>query len=108
MVPVVVEGDLVDRLLSPADPALRGKVLTDLLECPPHHPDVISTQKRIPEQPWVKATLDAHNGDGTWGRGFYHKYDGTSWVLWVRSPAHVGGRSENFRTACIGSIPSLA
>jgi hypothetical protein len=81
MVPVVVEGDLLDRLLSPADPALRGKVLTDLLECPPHHPDVISTQERIPEQPWVKATLAAHNDDGTWGRGFYHKYDGTSWVL---------------------------
>ena len=81
MVPVVVESDLLDRLLSPADAALREKVLTDLLECPPHHPEVISTRKRIPGQPWVKATLAAHNGDGTWGRGFYHKYDGTSWVL---------------------------
>ena len=81
MDPIVVEGDLLDRLLSPADAALRNKVLTDLLERPPQHPDVTSTRKRIPEQPWVKATLAAHNGDGTWGRGFYHKYDGTSWVL---------------------------
>ncbi len=81
MGPIVVEGHLLDRLLSPADPALRTKVLTDLLEVPPHHPDVVSIRKRIPDQPWVKATLAAQNGDGTWGRGFYHKYDGTSWVL---------------------------
>ena len=81
MVPIAVEGDLLDRLLNPADPALRVKVLTDLLECPPQHPDVAGIRDRIPEQPWVKATLAAHNGDGTWGRGFYHKYDGTSWVL---------------------------
>jgi hypothetical protein len=81
MVPIVVDGDLLDRLLSPDDAALRTKVLTDLLEYPTHDPDVVSTRKRIVEQPWVKATLGAHNGDGTWGRGFYHKYDGTSWVL---------------------------
>ncbi len=81
MVPISVEGDLLDRLLSPEDPALRAKVLSDLLDCPPDHPDVVEARGRIPEQAWVKATLAAHNGDGTWGRGFYHKYDGTSWVL---------------------------
>jgi hypothetical protein len=81
MVPMVLEGDLLDRLLSPADAALRAKVLTDLLEYPQQHPDVVSARKRIPDHLWVKATLAAHNGDGTWGRGFYHKYDGTSWVL---------------------------
>jgi len=58
--------DLLDRLLSPADAALRAKVLTDLLEYPAHDPDVVSTRKRIAEQLWVKATLGAHNGDGTW------------------------------------------
>jgi hypothetical protein len=81
MEPVVVGSDLMDRLLSPADAALRAKVLMDLLDHPAHDPGVVSTRKEIAEQPWVKATLDAHNGDGTWGRGFYHKYDGTSWVL---------------------------
>jgi len=81
MVPIVLEGALLDRLLSPADAALRGKVLRDLLDRPPQDPDVVSNRVRIPEQAWVKATLAAHNGDGTWGRGFYHKYDGTSWVL---------------------------
>jgi len=81
MVPIVVEDDLLNRLLSPADAALRTKVLTDLLDYPSQHPDVVSIRRRIPEQPWVRETLAAHNGDGTWGRGFYHKYDGTSWVL---------------------------
>ena len=81
MRPVVVRGDVLDRLLSPADPALRAKVLTDLLGHDADHPDVVATRERIPQQPWVRVTLAAHNGDGTWGRGFYHKYDGTSWVL---------------------------
>lgn len=78
---VVLDGAILDRLLDPADPALRAKVLVDLLGRPLDDTDVIAARKRIPAQPWVKATLSAHNGDGTWGRGFYYKYDGTSWVL---------------------------
>jgi hypothetical protein len=81
LAPLRVEADLLDRLLDSADPALRTKVLTNLLGYPPDHPDVAGARERIPDQPWVKATLAAYNGDGTWGRGFYHKYDGTSWVL---------------------------
>jgi hypothetical protein len=81
MVPITVERDLLNRIMSPVDPALRKKALVDLLEYPAEHPDVVSAGKRILDHPWVKATLAAHNGDGTWGRGFYHKYDGTSWVL---------------------------
>lgn len=81
MRPEVLESEVLRRLLNSADPALRTRVLTDLLERPEDDPDVAAARSRIPEQPWVKATLAAHNGDGTWGRGFYHKYDGTSWVL---------------------------
>jgi hypothetical protein len=81
MVPVALGDDLLARLLDPADPALRARVLTDLLDRPEHDPEVEAARARIPEQPWVKATLAAHHGDGTWGRGFYQKYDGTSWVL---------------------------
>lgn len=97
MEPVVVERDLLDRLLSSADAALRVKVLTDLLEFPTHHPSVVSTREHIAEQPWVKATMAAHNGDGTWGRGFYHKYDGTSWVLLHLSEVGVPMDSEPIR-----------
>ncbi len=79
--PLQLEADLLQRLLDPADPALRARVLADLLDRPEADPDLIAARDRIPVQPWMKATLDAHNGDGTWGRGFYSKYDGTSWVL---------------------------
>jgi len=79
--PLRLKSEFLDRLLDPADPALRVRVLTDLLGRKADDPEVRAARKRIPEQPWVKATLAAHNGDGTWGRGFYHKYDGTSWVL---------------------------
>jgi hypothetical protein len=56
-------------------------VLRDLQERERDDPEALAARARIPEQKWVRATLAAHNGDGTWGRGFYHKYDGTSWVL---------------------------
>jgi hypothetical protein len=81
MEPVIASPEVLDRLLDPSDPALRVKVLTDLLDRPADDADVVAARARIPEQPWVSATLAAHLGDGTWGRGFYHKYDGTSWVL---------------------------
>ena len=69
------------KLLDPADPAVRLRVLTDLLDRPQSDPQVVDARQRLPAHPWIKATLAAHHGDGTWGRGFYHKYDGTSWVL---------------------------
>ena len=98
MCTVVVEPDLLDRLLSTSDPALRVKVLTDLLGRPADDLDVVVARKRIPEQPWVKATLAAHNGDGTWGRGFYHKYDGTSWALLHLSEVGAPMELEPIRT----------
>jgi len=80
--PVVnVETPVLEWLLNPADPALRTRVLVDLLDRTPDDLEVLDAQRRIPDQPWVRATLAAHNGDGTWGRGFYQKYGGTSWVL---------------------------
>ncbi len=77
----VLDRHLLDRLLDPADPALRARVLTDLLDRPARDRDVVAARRRFTEQPWIAATLAAHNGDGTWGRDFYTKYDGTSWVL---------------------------
>jgi len=79
--PLVVKREVLDRILDPSDPALRVRVLVDLLGRPEGDRDVAAARDRIPDQPWVRATLAAHHGDGTWGRGFYHKYDGTSWVL---------------------------
>ncbi|MEJ2187010.1 MAG: hypothetical protein P8Z36_13915 [Gemmatimonadota bacterium] len=107
-VPVIdVETPILEWLLDPADPALRTRVLLDLLDRPSDDDEVQHARRRIPDQPWVRATLAAHNGDGTWGRGFYHKYDGTSWVLLHLSevgvpmdlPAIQAGVSRLIRTA---------
>ena len=74
---------LLQRIADPSDPALRAKVLADLLDYPDDDPELVEARRRIPEQPWIRATLAAHNGDGTWGTHFhfYQKYRGTSWVL---------------------------
>jgi len=79
--PIHLDAKLKDRLLAQSDPVLRVRVLIDLLDCPDDDREVLLARRRMPDQPWVKATLAAHNGDGTWGRGFYTKYDGTNWVL---------------------------
>ena len=81
MEPIVPAPEVLGLLLDPSDPALRARVLTDLLDRPSDDEDVRAARAKIYDQPWVRATLSAHHGDGTWGRGFYHKYDGTSWVL---------------------------
>jgi hypothetical protein len=73
--------EVLDRLLDPADPVLRARVLCDLLDRPLDDRAVVQARDRLLEHPWIRATLAAHNGDGTWGRGFYQKYQGTSWVL---------------------------
>lgn len=78
---VHVTSEQLERLLDQADPALRARVLVDLLGRRDDDPDVVAARERVPEHPWVRATLAAHHGDGTWGRGFYDKYRGTSWVL---------------------------
>lgn len=81
MRPLEVTNDVLDRLLDDTDPALRAKVLFDFLDRAADDPEVVAARHATPEQPWVRATLAAHYGDGTWGRGFYEKYRGTSWVL---------------------------
>lgn len=71
---------MVHRLAGTGDWALRFKVLRDLLDYPPDHPDLREAGEKIPQQAWVAATLKGHKGDGTWDH-FYQKYRGTSWVL---------------------------
>ncbi len=81
MRPIESMNDVLHRLLDDTDPALRAKVLVDLFDRAADDPEVVAARHATPEQPWVRATLAAHHGDGTWGRGFYEKYRGTSWVL---------------------------
>jgi hypothetical protein len=80
--PLRPEAALIHRLLDPKDPALRFRVLTELLENPPDDPEVALAGRRIPEQPWIKATLAAQKEDGSWGPNVGSSYDGTCWVLY--------------------------
>ncbi|MFC1659875.1 hypothetical protein ACFL3S_00235 [Gemmatimonadota bacterium] len=80
--PLELEPDLLDRLTDPADPALRARVLADLLDRAVDDPELLEAHSRIQEQPWIGATIAAQHGDGSWGRGLCSGYDGTIWVLY--------------------------
>jgi len=79
--PILLDRKLLDWLADPSDPALRAKVLKDLLEYPDDDPDLQAAKRLLPEQQWIKATLAGYNGDGTWEKRLYQKYRGTSWVM---------------------------
>ncbi len=81
MEPISVDQATLDWLVNPADPALRVKVLTDLLDRPKDDPDVIEARSRIPEQPFVQASLAAF-ADGTIPPFHdYQKYRGIGWTM---------------------------
>jgi hypothetical protein len=71
----------LEWLLDPANPALRAKVLTDLLDRSPVDPEVREAQRRIPEQPFVRATLEGWTSGAVWERSPYQKYRGATWTL---------------------------
>ena len=73
--------ELQKWLLDPRDPALRAKVLVDLLDRPEDDPEVLDARSRIPQQLWVKATLKAFDSGAAWNEGSYQKYHGPSWLL---------------------------
>jgi len=60
--PILLDGKLKDRLTHNRDPALRARVLTDLLDCRDDDRQVVLARRRMTDQPWIKATLAAHNG----------------------------------------------
>jgi hypothetical protein len=78
---VQLDSGTKDWLLDPADPALRAKVLTDLLDRTEDDPEVIEARRRIPGQPFVKASL-AGFADGTIPPFHdYQKYRGIGWTM---------------------------
>ncbi len=80
--PLSVETSVLDRLLDPGDPALRTRVLADLLGRPKDDPDLLDARGRIPEQPWISTTLKATNPGGGWGPNLTKGYRGTIWALY--------------------------
>ncbi len=78
---LTVTPQFIEQLADSGNPALRVKVLTDLLDVSNDDSVFQEAKDHLLEDEWIAKTLQAHNGDGTWGKGFYRKYDGTSWVM---------------------------
>lgn len=68
-------------LLDPVDPALRARVLVDLLDRPADDSDVIAARRAIPSQPFVAASLEAWTSGRVREVGPYQKYRGATWTL---------------------------
>jgi hypothetical protein len=95
--PLRPEPDLLARLAGPGDPALRARVLADLLHRPDDDPDLVEARRCIAEQPWIKATMAAQGRRGTWGRSLGKGYTGTIWVLYHLSEVGAPGHLEPIR-----------
>ncbi|MFH0883071.1 MAG: hypothetical protein V2A56_08800 [bacterium] len=78
---VSLTGELCEWLLNPRDPALRAKVLVELLDRDENDSEVVQARERISQQPWVKSTLKAFEREAVWAKDFYQKYRGPSWSL---------------------------
>ncbi len=81
---ITLNSEILDWISDPSDPALRYKVLTDLLDLPDSDPKVKKARSQINTQPWIKTSLESANEDGSWSGKFhfYNKYRGTSWVMY--------------------------
>lgn len=72
------------------DPAVRVRVLRDLLDAPPD--EVAAERRRVAEDGWGARLLTEQNPDGGWGEGVYSpKWTSTTYTLlhlmWLGVPA---------------------
>ena len=79
--PIALDQATLAWLLDPADPALRARVLVELLDRSPDDAAVIEARQAIPTQPFVRAHLDAWTSGRVLALGPYQKYRGATWTL---------------------------
>lgn len=79
-----LNGDSLEWLLEPDDPGVRYLALRDLLDRPPHDPELLAAQAEAHAQGPIAATLDGMNEAGYWvepGPGYNPKYRSTIWAI---------------------------
>lgn len=79
-----LNGDSLEWLLEPDDPGVRYLALRDLLDRPPHDPELRAAQAKAHAQGPIAATLDGMNEAGYWvepGPGYNPKYRSTIWAI---------------------------
>jgi len=93
----------VDWLLASEEPALRYRVLTELLGQPAEGGEAARARRAIMTRGTAPAILAAQNADGHFGRpgAFYNdKYCGTVWQLIVLAELGADPADARVRTAC--------
>lgn len=79
-----LNGDSLEWLLEPDDPGVRYLALRDLLDRPPHDPELLAAQAEAHAQGPIAATLDGMNEASYWvepGPGYNPKYRSTIWAI---------------------------
>lgn len=79
-----LSADPIPWLLAGDDPALRYRVLVDLLDRPADDPEVRAAREAIPSSPLVAAILAAQHPNGHWAEAqstYWPKYRATHWQL---------------------------
>ena len=79
-----LNADPLPWLLDSPDPSVRYCTLRDLLDLPPHDPELQAAHRQAHAQGPIAAILDAMHSDGYWvepGPGYYPKYRGGVWSL---------------------------
>lgn len=79
--PVTLDSATRSWLLDPGDPALRARVLVDLLGRSAEDPEVVEARTAIPSQSFVRAALEAWSSGRVRELGPYQKYRGATWTL---------------------------
>jgi len=96
--------DLLEWLLEKDNPSVRFFALTDLMERPENHDEVIQAKKEIMKTGVVPRILAKQRKGGYWQKAedFYirTKYKGTVWQLIILAELGADGNQEQVKRAC--------
>jgi hypothetical protein len=95
-------GDPIPWLLEPENPSVRYWTLIDLLDRPPHDPEVRQARAAIPGHPPAAGLLAAQKPDGYWIKRDYYlpKHCGTFWVLSALADLGLAAGHDGVRRGC--------
>jgi len=98
-----LKGDPLPWLLDDAEPAVRHRVLRELLDRAPDDAAVIEAQAQAMATDPIAAILAAQDPEGWWvrpGGGYSPKYASTVWSLIFLDQLGADGADPRIRTAC--------
>ena len=100
---IVSEDRTVRWLLGKDQPAVRHRVLTDILGLPHDNEDVGIARDSIARRGWARDILRAQRKDGTWVSGedlYYPKYLATNWMMLVLTDLGLTSDCSGVKRGC--------